>query len=158
MFWIVFISIYVPIRMYFICIAYHCFNVYVYFSVPIYVLSWLWILLLIAVFFVSNLMYCFLLCQKWWNEQVINIYVFSSLTMKPSLKWPFGVKIKANVKFCTEVWLTVITWKIYNDFLYSLQDPTLLKTSPNVVYLVNMKRNNKYSSRRCYLSFSLQWF
>ena len=75
MFWIVFIFIYVPIRMYFICIAYYFVLLFMYILVfRIMFLSWLWILFLIAVFLVSNLMYCFfMLCHKWRNKQVIYI-------------------------------------------------------------------------------------
>ena len=59
-FWIVFISIYVPMWIYLICIVYYIVLMFMYILMFRFMfLSWLWILVLIAVFFVSNLMYCF---------------------------------------------------------------------------------------------------
>ena len=90
-FWIVFISIYVPIRMYFICIAYYFVLMFMYILVFRFVfLSWLWILVLNAVFFVSNLMYCFFMfCQEWRNKQVIYIDNLP-WSNQNSFPWNFG--------------------------------------------------------------------
>ena len=79
-FWPVFISIYVLIRMYYMCIAYYF--VWMFMCILMFrfiFLSWLWILDLIAVFFVSNLMYCLMLCQIWRNKQVLYIYIYNNL-------------------------------------------------------------------------------
>ena len=67
-FWPVLISIYVPIWMYFMCIAYYFFSIYVYISVPIYV----FILIMNPGF--NRYILCIKLdvpCQKWRNKQVI---------------------------------------------------------------------------------------
>ena len=59
---------------YMYCISFR-FDVYLYISVPIYVLSWLWILVLIAVFFVSNLMYCFINALSGITKYTSYIYI-----------------------------------------------------------------------------------
>ena len=75
-FWPVFISIYVPIRMYFMCIAYYFVLMFMYILVFRFMFSsWLWILVLIAVFFVSNLMYCFLCFVR--NDEINKLYIQS---------------------------------------------------------------------------------